>query len=106
SYHAIVAADFCVSILPGITAAEVTAWVLFFHDPSMAVDAESGVEALYFWMGETGSAIATGYVGAARGDQSLALLALRAGVSMQELGQRVAAGRVDREGLRLLAGMR
>jgi hypothetical protein len=106
SYHAIVAADFCAETLPGITPGEVAAWALFLHDPAMAEDAETPTEALYYWMTETGPAILTGFARAARGDHALALLALRAGLTMQDLAQRVAAGEVDREGLRLLAGMR
>ena len=106
SYHAIVAADFCVETLPGITPGEVTPWVLFLHDPAMAEDAETATEALYFWMGETGPAILAGFARAAAGDHGLALLALRAGLTMQDLAQRVATGLIDRDGLRLLAGMR
>ncbi len=106
TYHAIVAADFCTEQLPAIPPGQVAGWVLFFHDPAYAVDAQTPTEALYFWMDHDCPVSIREFARAARGDYELALLALAADITLAELTQRVAAGTVDREALRLRAAAR
>jgi hypothetical protein len=103
TYHAIVAAGFCTEQLPGIPPAQVAGWVLFFHEPAYAVDAQTPTEALYFWMDDDCPVSIREFARAARGDYELALLALTANITLAELTQRVAAGTVDREALRMRA---
>ena len=106
TYHAIVVAGFCTEQLPGIVPAQVADWVLFFHEPAYAVDAQTPTEALYFWMDDDCPVSIRDFARAARGDYELALLALTADITLAELTQRVAAGTVDREALRVRAAAR
>jgi hypothetical protein len=80
--------------------------VLFFHEPAYAVDAQTPTEALYFWMDDDCPVSIRDFARAARGDYELALLALTADVTLAELTQRMAAGTVDREALRVRAAAR
>ena len=106
AYHAIVAADFCVELLPGIAPDEVARWVLFLFDPAYAPGTETPTEALYAWLDDDPPTSITAYARAAAGDYELALLALRAGLAVAELARRVESGTVDREALRVLAALR
>lgn len=101
TYHALIAAGLCAEQLPGIPPAQVAGWALFFHDPAYAVDAESPTEALYFWLADDCPVPIAAFVRAAGDDHELALLALKANMTLAELTQRVAAGTVDREALRI-----
>jgi hypothetical protein len=84
----------------------VAAWVLFFHDPEHALGARSPTEALYSWMDDSRPVTPADFVHAAAGDHELALLALTAGITADELARRVAAGTVDRKALQLRATLR